>query len=84
MSKVKIPDSHLGIVLGKRDKVVHILLSEITCLTQWYYKTDSYDGREGIKIALESLENLLKAIGFMDTELSDGDYTLFKKFIYNG
>jgi len=66
----------------KRDKIIELLLNEITFLDQCFYKTHSYEAREIVKISLEMLENLLKIQGYISEDLTDHDYQSLKEFIY--
>ena len=66
----------------KRDKIIELLLNEITFLDQCFYKTHSYKAREIVKVSLEMLENLLKIQGFISEDLTDQDYQSLKEFIY--
>jgi len=75
-------NSDFYIFKTKRDKIIELLLSEITFLDQCFYKTQSYESREVVKGSLEIFENLLKIQGFISVDLTDQDYCSMKEFIY--
>ena len=81
MSKsLKIQNTY-GRITTKKDKVINILLNEITFMDQCFYKAPTVKAREPIKVALETFENLLKVQGHMDKNLSDEDYMNYIRFI---
>ena len=66
-----------------RDKVVKLLLNEITFLDMCFYKTESMKERDFIKITLEMFENLLKIQGYVSEDLSNEDFDNLNKFIFH-
>lgn len=78
-----INDLRKEIFITNRDKIIRILLNEITFLDMCFYKTDSMEERDIIKITLEMFENLLKIQCHVSEDLSNQDYDNITKFIYN-
>ena len=66
-----------------KDKLIELLLNEITFLDMSFYKADTVPVRETIKIALETFENLLKIQGFTDDDLNDEDYRGMRMLVFN-
>jgi uncharacterized CHY-type Zn-finger protein len=66
-----------------RDKIIKLLLNEITLMDMCYYKTDSMTERDIIKVTLEMFENLLKIQGFVSEDLTDKEYDNMTKFVYH-
>ena len=60
MSKVLGSESPHQFFKTNRDKLVELLLNEITFLDQCFYKSNSVEERGNIMVALETFENLLK------------------------
>ena len=75
--------SKIIIFKTNKDKIIELLLNEITFLDQCFYKSQSIDERENIKVALEMLENLLKIQRYTEKHLSDIDYKETREFIYH-
>jgi len=71
------------IFYSNRDKVIGLLLEEITFLNMLFYKTELIPHRTSVKIAVEKLENLLKALGYDDRVMTDSDRENMMKFIFN-
>jgi len=66
-----------------KDKLIELLLNEITFLDQCFYKTDVSEVRDQICLALEIFENLLKLQRFTDKELPDTELAQMREFIYH-
>ncbi len=78
-SIVKGPD--IAFFRTYRDKLTGLLLENITHLDIMFYKSDSVDYRNRVRFALEKLENNLKALGYMERQLSYVEYKLIKNFV---
>ncbi len=66
-----------------RDKLIKLLLNEITFLDMCFYKTESTKERDIIKINLEMFENLLRIQGYVSEGLSNKGLANMMKFIYH-
>lgn len=77
--KTKVNDSN--IFKTNRDKLMRIILEKITILDMIFYKSNSIEHRDKVRLALEKLENLLKIQGYVDQDLNSSDYKQMKKFI---
>ncbi len=64
-----------------RDKLIDLLLENITHLDIMFYQSDSIEHRNRARLALEKLENTLKVLGYIERQLSYVEYNLIKSFV---
>ncbi len=64
-----------------RNKLIGLLLENITHLDIMFYKSDSVDYRNNVMLALEKLENTLKVLGYIEHKLSRVEYRFIKDFV---
>lgn len=83
MSDAKKKNVSEPIFKNNRDRLVKLLLNEISRLDELYYESKCGEFKDRVSFALETLENLLKIQGYIDQELSVSDFKLMAEFIYN-
>ena len=83
MSKAFIKNGNKDIFKTNRDKIICLILDEITFLSSCYNRIDKYKVKSSIKDALQELENLLKIHGKDSEELCQSDYCDNLEFIHD-
>ena len=64
-----------------KDKLIEVILNELSFLNTCFYKTDSIILRGHLKVVVDTLENLLKIQGFDSSPLSDDQFRGMTGFV---
>ena len=64
-----------------RDKLIEVILNEISFLNTCFYRMESIVLRGHMKVAVDTLENFLKIQGFDNSLLSDDEFRGMTDFV---
>ena len=64
-----------------KDKLIEVILNELSFLNTCFYKAESMALRGHIKVTVDTLENLLKIQGFDNSPLSDDQFRGMTGFV---
>ncbi len=64
-----------------RDKLIEVILNEISLLNMCFYRTESIVLRGHVKVVVDTLENLLKIQGHDNSPLSEDEFRGMTGFV---